>query len=152
MAFKDMFPSKMPKYTNLLRPSTDKARSIDSSEPGEDDPFVRYRQDGDDGSSTVKCRRAIVILTVLLVANIVVMAASMSYYYEMKPIPPRFNVHDNEYETRTLSIRKSYLPNGKLDLDPPTDYTGRPRQVLEDAWEKIQQRASTLPILTRIWC
>lgn len=142
MAFKDMFPSAMPKYTNLVssESASEKAGSIDSSEPDEDEPFVKSHQRGDDGPFAKRYWRATALLALLLLANIAVMAVSISYYHGMKPIPPRFNVHDNEYETRTLAIRKSYLPNGKLDLEPPTDYTGPPRPALEDAWEKIQQR------------
>ena len=135
MAFKDLFPSQMPRYANL-RSSTEKAGS-DSSEPDEDEPFVRHHRG--DGHPR-RHWQAIAILAVLLCANIAVMAVSVSYR-AIRPHPPRSTVSDNDFETRPLSIRRIFLPDGDLNLEPPTDYTGPPRPALESAWAKLQQRA-----------
>lgn len=146
MALKDIFTSKVPRYSDL-RTLTDKTGS-DSSETDEDEPFVQHRQGGGQPFAA-RDWRAVAILVVLLVANLAVMAVSISYH-GLRSHPPRFNVRDNDYETRRLTIRRSYLPDGSLDLSPPTDYTGPPRPALETAWEDLQKRTSAHYLRRRI--
>ncbi|KAK1750921.1 hypothetical protein QBC47DRAFT_425872 [Echria macrotheca] len=121
----------MTQYSSL-RPSTD--RGSESSDPDEDEPFVRHPQ-----TTTTHHWRSIAVLVLLLIANLTAMSITLSTL-TAQTYPPRTVVPSNTLQTRKLAIRPSnYFPNGTLNRSPPTDYTGPPRPALERAWATLQK-------------